>query len=384
MTHSDLAHAIHPANKPARLRILYVTPRFYPDMGGIETHVYEVARRLVSRVNTVTVLTTDRTRQQEPESVVEGVQVIRVPAFPPNRDYYWAPRISSYIKPGDWDIVHVQGFHTLVPPLAMRAARQAGLPYLLTFHSGGHSSGLRNAIRPLQARIQRRLLAGAARLIGVSQFEADRFRKRLNLPEEQFVVINNGASLPPMPEGFQPPQTDTEIILSVGRLEKYKGHHRLIEAMPHVIAQRPTARLKILGLGSYQAALHKMVRDMRLEDVVEITHVPPSDRTGMARELLSAALVMLFSEYEAHPVAVMEAVAMNCSILVADTTGLSEMAQKKLAKAIPINSSPQQIAEAMVDQLAHPFRADTVELPTWDTCADQLYKLYTQVALCES
>ena len=30
----------------APLRILMVTPRYFPDMGGVETHVSEVTRRL--------------------------------------------------------------------------------------------------------------------------------------------------------------------------------------------------------------------------------------------------------------------------------------------------------------------------------------------------
>ena len=31
------------------MRLLMVTPRYFPMMGGVETHVYEVARRLARR-----------------------------------------------------------------------------------------------------------------------------------------------------------------------------------------------------------------------------------------------------------------------------------------------------------------------------------------------
>ena len=49
--------------------------------------------------------------------------------------------------------MHVQGFHTLVAPMAMFAALSAGLPYVVSLHTGGHSSPLRNAVRPFQARL---------------------------------------------------------------------------------------------------------------------------------------------------------------------------------------------------------------------------------------
>ena len=39
---------------------------------------------------------------------------------------------------------------------------------------------------------------------------------------------------------------------------------------------------------------------------------------------------------------------MGCSILVADTSGLSEVAQMGLVKAIPLDSTAQQLADAVV------------------------------------
>ena len=44
----------------------------------------------------------------------------------------------------------------------------------------------------------------------------------------------------------------------------------------------------------------------------------------MAEELSQAALVVLLSEYETHPIAVLEAVALGRPALVAATSGLSE------------------------------------------------------------
>ena len=74
------------------------------------------------------------------------------------------------------DLVHIQSYHTLVAPLAMLAARRAKLPYLLTFHGGGHSSQLRNATRGSQLALLRPLLAHAERLVTLAHFEETYFR----------------------------------------------------------------------------------------------------------------------------------------------------------------------------------------------------------------
>jgi glycosyltransferase involved in cell wall biosynthesis len=358
------------------MRVLQVTARYYPYMGGIETHVYEVARRMAAQDVDVTVLSTDVSGKLPARETLDGVKLIRVPSYPRTLDFYFAPQIYSEIMRGSWDIVHCQGYHTFVPPIAMLAAQRAHFPYVLTFHSGGHSSALRHSSRAVQTAMLRPLLARANRLIGVSKFEAALFGQRLGLPPDRFEIIPNGAQLPDI--RVSAPRSTT-TVLSVGRLEKYKGHHRLIEAFPYVLKECPQAHLRILGKGAYEPELRQLVEQLGLQDAVTITFVPPEQRTGMAEELQNAALMILFSEYEAHPIAVMEAAALNCSILVADTSGLHEIAEQGLARAIPLDSTPQQIAQAILDQLRNPLQPPDFQLPTWKQCTSRLINLYQTV-----
>ncbi len=169
-------------------------------MGGIETHVYEVGKRLAAAGVAVTVLTTNPGGRLPAREEIDRVQIRRARAWPANRDYYFAPEIARVITRESWDIVHCQGIHTLVAPLAMFAAVRARIPFVLTFHTGGHSSRMRNAIRGIQWATLRPLLARAKTLIGVSTFEAEYFRRTLHLPADRFVVIRNGGQLPQLPQ----------------------------------------------------------------------------------------------------------------------------------------------------------------------------------------
>src|SRR5437879_3305850 len=179
----------------SKLRVLLVAPSYFPYIGGLETHIYEVGRRLARAGVEVTILTTDLSGQLPTLEEAEGLQIRRVRAWPSNKDYYFAPGIYRVITGGQWDLIHCQGYHNLVPPLAMLAARRANIPYVLTFHSGGHSSRVRNALRGLQWMMLRPLLSRAQRLISVTEFESEFFQERLRLLAEQFVVIPNGAHL---------------------------------------------------------------------------------------------------------------------------------------------------------------------------------------------
>ena len=178
------------------LRISMVCARFFPLTGGIETHVYETSRRLSARGATVGVLTTDTTGQLPKREQLEGVSIVRVPAWPRSSDVRFAPGVFKEIARGGWDLVHVQGYHTFVAPIAMAAAKRACLPFVVTFHSGGHSSRLRNALRFPQHLALQPFLKGASQLIGVSQYEATFFGRRMGLARDRIVVVPNGGDLP--------------------------------------------------------------------------------------------------------------------------------------------------------------------------------------------
>src|SRR4051794_38338761 len=122
------------------MHVLMVTPRYLPDMGGIEMHVYQVGRRLAAAGYRIEILTTDRSGIRPAEETLDGMLIRRVRAWPAEKDYYWAPAIRREAMASPADVVHIQGYHTFVAPLGMSGAIRAKKPFVVTFHSGGHSS----------------------------------------------------------------------------------------------------------------------------------------------------------------------------------------------------------------------------------------------------
>jgi glycosyltransferase involved in cell wall biosynthesis len=359
------------------LRITMVAARYHPFLGGIETHIHEVGTRMVALGHHVVVLTTDPSGVLPQFEVNHGINIKRVKAWPKNRDYYFAPSLYREIAQAECDIIHFQGYHTLVPPIGMLAAIRNQLPFVLTYHSGGHSSRLRNAIRGAQIAMLKPLVARADRLIGVSGCEAEYFSQQMRLNAEQFEIVPNGASLPP--PSNPPPAVNPHLILSVGRLERYKGHHRVIEAFPALLKRAPDARLQIVGSGPYEPELRTLVDALKLNHAVSLVSIPATERPRLTDLLCSAGLVVLLSEYEAHPVAVMEALSVRRPVLVTDTSGLRELAQKGLCRSIPLEATAGMIAEAIAEELAREHQSTAVTLPNWDDCTEQLLGIYNTV-----
>lgn len=63
--------------------------------------------------------------------------------------------------------------------------------------------------------------------------------------------------------------TDRRVVLTVARLIKRKGHHKVIEALPEIIKLVPNVVYLIIGKGEEEEDLKKLVREKNLGDYVK-------------------------------------------------------------------------------------------------------------------
>jgi glycosyltransferase involved in cell wall biosynthesis len=117
---------------------------------------------------------------------------------------------------------------------------------------------------------------------------------------------------------------------------------------------------------------------------VEVTSFGPDRRAEFGALVARADVVALLSDYEAHPVAVMEALALGRPVVVAATSGLVELARDGLVRAVPPDAPPLVVAQELLRTAeAPPHPVPPGVLRSWDDCASDLLALYQEVAGCE-
>ena len=161
--------------------------------------------------------------------------------------------------------------------------------------------------------------------------------------------------------------------------EQYKGHHRIVRAFPEILRRVPDARLWIAGEGPSRSTLEGLAARLHIADRVEIRSVDPRDRERWARELIRADLVVLLSDFETHPLAVLEAAWLGRPLLVAESPGLSNLIADGLAVGVAPDAPAATIASAAVGQLQNPRYPQRAGLPTWRECALGLKSVYESV-----
>ena len=169
------------------------------------------------------------------------------------------------------------------------------LPYTVFVHG----EDIKLALESRESRlVAQRVLGRASRLICNSENSARMLREDWSLGPERVRVMHPGVDT----ERFAP-TADTEalrerfgwrgrkVVLTVSRLEKRKGHDRMIEAMSQVKAAVPEALYAIVGDGEEREGLERAVRERGLERWVSL--IPPASEEDLPRYYRASDLFIL-------------------------------------------------------------------------------------------
>lgn len=359
------------------MKVLFVTPRYHPHIGGVETHVKSVAERLVKRGYEVEVYATDPKGNLPVKEEVNGISIRRFRSFAPNNAYYLPIRsMLEALKASDADIVHahnIQAFPLLYACIAKRAEQRL----ILTTHMHtGASTRFRNMLFPLYLRIIRNQIRNKAdRIICVSEFEKEIVMRRLSIDPNRVTVIPNGIS----EDIFSIKRRDDGLnMLSVGRLERFKNFDKVIEAL-NILHRRyglKDARLTIVGYGPDRDRLIDLVRKLDLRNVTFKSNL---SREELLQEYTKAKIFLLPSEYESYGIAAVEAIAIGIPTIVNNGSALVEFV--KLGSAIGIDPpiTANKVADAIVNAID--FKPNDVreKILTWNQVVNRLEQLYSGI-----
>ena len=344
------------------MRILFVTHRYPPRTGGVETHVREIATRLVERGHDVIVFSADAGKDVAAETEDDGVRVRRFRSLNPDESFYFAPQLALAVRRVDADVVHAHNYHAF--PLFFAAIGVTDERFVVTTHYHGESAdGLRNVLlsgyRPFGGWAVRH----ADKVIAVSEWERDRLREDLGV---ETTVIPNGVDVDRF-TGAEPEQRDRPYLLCVGRLEEYKGVQHVVRALPEL----PEYDLVVAGSGPYRDELERIARDVGVSDRVDFLGYVDDER--LPRLYAGAEVYVTMSEFEAYGMTVAEALAAGTPCVVREKGALENWVSN--SDVVSVNDVlPHLVAEAA--QSIQKQASGISSVIDWKTVVDRVREVY--------
>jgi phosphatidyl-myo-inositol dimannoside synthase len=377
---------------------LLLSEIFPPAHGGSGRWFWEIYRRLPREQF---VLAAGEHRGQEEFDRGHSLHVVRLPLHLPAwglRSWagiagYWSlfRRLRQLMLAEDVRMLHCgrclpEGF------VAWMLHRWTGVPYLVYVH--GEDVTTAATSRELSWMV-RRVFDRARLVIANSQSTRQILLDEWQLPPERVRLLHPGVDTQRFVPAPRDPAIrkelgwdDRPVVLTVGRLQKRKGHDRMIEALVEVKKKVPEVLYSIVGDGEEKATLEKLIKQKQVGRHVQLlgeVHDALLIQCYQQCDLFALPNRREGADIEGFGMVLLEAQACGRPVLAGDSGGTAETMRIGETGRIVDCTQPEPLAQLTVELLTQPALRDrmgeagrrwVVEKFDWDALARQARELF--------
>jgi len=218
--------------------------------------------------------------------------------------------------------------------------------------------------------------------------------KTYSVPLEKIFIVGGGIDTAQFDLGLSIAQAreklgwqkDRRIILCVRRLVQRMGLENLISAIALVRYQYPDVLLLIAGKGVIAEALRSQIKELQLEDHVQLLGFVPDQDLAISYRAAELSIVPTIS-LEGFGLIVIESLAAGTPVLGTPIGGIPEILQPFASDLILEGSTTQQLAQGIIESLSGQRKMPTAEACQayvrqnydWQVIARQMKSVYEQI-----
>lgn len=395
------------------LKVCLLAPDFLPMWGGAGTYAVELARELSGRVD-LTILTLERknrgrafTQEQMGQLLDHRARVEVISEARENFRYNAAfqlavlRRLPSMVREEGFDLVHSQ--HAHMPDLLFRRFNRSP-PVVRTVHStiagqrvgielaqrfGGGLEASENwqiALGPFLRFAEWITLRDSDQIVTMSHFMENHLCS-LGIPRQGIRVVYNGVRVDrfrPDPPGRRPlgPGADAQVILYSGRPTLLKGIGVLIDSIPAILQQVPTAHFAFAGGSEAEFVTLTRGKNLPMDHIHLLGRIPYDALPGV---YASADIAVAPTFADNVPFWVLEAMSSGLPVVASRVGGIPEVVTHGKNGLLVVPGSSAALAEALIPllqdrerrkALGQAARSSVVERFTWPQTATETLDLY--------
>jgi glycogen synthase len=365
------------------MRVLFLSHRFWPSIGGREIFGSQLACSLQDRGFQMMVLANgDGGLSSTAE--YKGIPIKRLPLsdalIERDLDKLMEVRrrlidIKRAFLP---DLIHIHGFDASIAFFHFETSDTCRTPLLVTLTEEAVGFGI-------DKDLFRRTLRSANWITSKSSLVLTRAYDSMPEIASRSCVIENGIKCPALAPTSLP--TNSPTLLCLGRLVLQKGFDLAVIALASIVERFPQVRLILAGDGTVRQVLERQIAELGLVDHVEFRGwIAPDEVPALMNE---ATIVVLPSRWEGLPSVALQAAMMARPIVATRVGGIPEVVVHQETGLLVEPEDVSALAAAIAFLLMSPEiavemgsagRRRVQEIFSWDKCVGEYEDLYRQLA----
>lgn len=326
------------------MKIIQVSPYYFPHLGGMETCVREISERLAKRGHRVDVYTSNIGNKEGDLSQSKNLAIRYLHA----REIAHTPLIPSLffklLSVTRDTAIHVHISQPFVPEVVWLVSKIRKIPYIAHVHIDIEPTGKMGFLLPVYKKILLRVvLYSASKIVVPTKDYVALIGKKYSIPKCKIIIIPHGVDL----TNFK--NTSVKLhnparLLFVGRLTSQKNVPLLIRAFKKTVDNNKNIELHIVGDGEDKSKIIHSIKALKLESKV-VLHGYKRGK-DLFKIYSNSDIFVLPSRYESFGIVAIEAMAARLPIVASDIPGVRNVIRDN-ETGLLVKHTPKDFSKAI-------------------------------------
>ena len=362
------------------MNVLQVTPRYFPNIGGVEVVVQTVSEILITKGASVTVYSLDLVRKLQSNQTINGVCIKRFRSLLSDPFYIPEPRFVTNFRKESANIIHIHNIHTLLPLITTLCKHKHQKIILQPHYHGMGQTSVRNFLFNNYMRLFRAFISTHVDCVIVNSLHEKKLFNEAFPAYRNVVFIPEGIAVNELKRVRWNPEKPARILY-IGALRYYKNVDKLLYAFASLsVKEKEKFKLVIVGRGPEYLRLVALAKKLGISNLIEWKY--KLSRSQLLSEYAKASVFVSLSSMESFGRAIYEALIIGVPTVVLNFGAMTRLVKEGLAVGVNSANSDEiadSILRAMKEVKPKARRVPSVFL-SWEEYVDRILGIYNNIA----
>lgn len=303
------------------MKVAYVIT--LPDLGGAQSHVYELMKNMRAMYQVIPVLITGKKGWLTEQAQKLDIEIYIIPdmvrEISPIHDWKANRELQRLFRKIQPDLVHCHSSKAGI--LGRWAAKQCGIPSVFTAHGWAFTDGVPETKRKIYRLAEKIAGMWCKKIICVSEYDRELALKEVPALRDKMVTVHNCITDTEYQKDWN--QYNLQKNIEIVTVARFSPQKRILESID-LIKKAMDAHLPLRFTFIGEGPLYKQALSYAAQQGVGQVVTFLGARTDVEKLLPQYDLFLLLSNWEGFPISILEAMRAGLPVMASDVGGVKE------------------------------------------------------------